>query len=192
MDVNLRVFYGTENGRKDEARKVGSRISVFCFLVMIISTHFGTAAYADGNGLDPRKFDKRVAGAYLLREAPEESEIFFRLITLTADGNWFGIDAHEQSFGFSNQQGVWKRTGPYTITATVIDFNISPGGLPTGVARTNYVITFSKDYRTLSGSFFGKVFALDQDPLDPETLPIVTFESTFQGRRITVQENQNP
>ena len=66
MGVNLRFFSETENRRKDEARKVGSRISVFCFLIVIISTHFGTAAYADGDGLDPRRFDKRVAGAYLL------------------------------------------------------------------------------------------------------------------------------
>jgi len=133
-----------------------------------------------------------MSGTYLVREASGESEIFYRLITLTADGNWFGIDAHEESFGFTNQQGAWKQTGPHDITATVIDFNISPGGLPTGVSRTEYVMSFGKDYQTVTGSFFGKVFALEQDPLDPAILPIGTFESTFQGRRITVQENQNP
>lgn len=171
---------------------LASKVSVCCYLVLIISAHLGTMTYAEENRLTSRGFDKKIAGTYLIREAPDQAEVFFRLITLTADGNWFGIDAHEQSFGFTNQQGVWKRTGPHDIMATVIDFNISPGELPTGVARIDYVMMFSKDYRMVTGSFFGQVFALDQDPLDPSTIPIETFESTFQGRRVSVVGSPDP
>jgi hypothetical protein len=168
-----------------------SRVFVNCFLVLIIMFAVGTTTYADSNRLGSRSFDKRIAGTYLVREAPDQSEILLRLITLTADGNWFSIDAQQQSFGFTDQQGVWKRSGRHEITANVIDFNVSPGGLPTGVARIRFVMKFSKELRTVTGSFFGEVFALDQDPLDPSTIPIDTFESTFQGGRVTVQVNQN-
>jgi len=168
-----------------------SRVSILWFLVVIIISPVGTTISAEQNRIEPRNFDKRVAGTYLVREGLDQSEIFYRLITLTADGNWFSIDAQEQSFGFTNQQGVWTRSGKDEITATVIDFNISPGGLPTGVARTRFVMTFSKDLQTVTGSFFGEVFALDQDPLDPSEVPIDSFESTFQGSRVNVLENWN-
>ncbi len=161
---------------------------IWFFIVSIISP-LGTTLSAEKNPTEPRNFNKRFAGTYLLREGLDQSEIFYRLITLTADGNWFGIDAQEQSFGFTNQQGVWTRAGKNAITATVIDFNISPGGLPTGVARTRFVMTFSKDLQSVTGSFFGKVFALDQDPLDPSEVPIDSFDSTFEGSRVNVLEN---
>ena len=67
----------------------------------------GTAIAAAENRFAPRNFDKREAATYLVREPPDQSEPFLRLITLTADRNWIIIDAYERSFSFTNQQGVW-------------------------------------------------------------------------------------
>ena len=172
---------------------MNTKLHIFmtCILTWILLVTGGTTVYADSDHSRSGNFEKRIAGTYLVREAPDEAEIFLRLITLTADGNWFSIDAHQQSFGFSDQQGVWKKSGRREITANVIDFDLLPDGTPKGVVRIRFVMSFSKNLRRVTGTFFGEAFTLDQDPLDPNAMPIDTFENTFQGKRVIVHKERD-
>ncbi len=107
---------------------------------------------------------------------------------MTADGNWFSIDAHQQAvrFGFSDQQGVWERTGRREVTATVLDFDYDPvDGKPVGVARLRFVVKFRSSLQEVSGEFSGKLSRLDEDPLDPN-VPLDEFGANFTGRRVNV------
>ena len=165
---------------------VGSVFAVA--LSMMVTVGSISLSFADSGRSHSGKFEQHISGTYLVREGPEQAEIFLRLITLTEEGNWLSVDAQQENFGFTNQQGVWKQSEHREITANVIDFDISPGGLPTGVVRIRFVMAFSKDFQTVSGSFFGESFDLEdyQEVFNPKAVPRETFESTFQGRRITV------
>ena len=134
-------------------------------------------------------FDKRIAGAYLVRDGNEE-EGALRLISLTADGNWSGTQSQQQvpALSFSDQHGVWKRSGRREITATVLDFDVDPStGQLVEVVRVRYVVTFSRNLQAVTGEYVGEAFSVDQDPLDPDEIPGRRFENTFTGRRVTVE-----
>ena len=137
-------------------------------------------------------FGERVAGTYLITfDRDDEDPTFRRLVTLTAHGNWLSVDAHQYSdeFTFTDQQGAWKRSGRREITARVIDFNYSPaGGGPTGVTRIRFVVRFTSNLQEVHGTMFGETFPADENPLDPEGPPLVTFEATFTGQRVTVDD----
>ena len=89
---------------------------------------------------------------------------------------------------FSDQHGVWARSGWRELTAQVLNFNLAAlTGVQTGIARVRYVVRFSKDWQSISGTQRGWVYALDQDPLDPEAVPALAFDSHFSGQRVTVE-----
>ena len=167
-----------------------SKSLVLCLFTLIMMFTVGTTAYADSDRSSSGNLGKKIAGAYLVREGvPIDNPPFLRLITLTADGNWLSTESHQQTveLGFSDQQGVWKKSGRREITANVIDFDIDPSGEPKGITLIRFVMTFSKNFKEVSGQFFGKDFSLDQDALDPNETPKATFDGTFLGKRVTVQ-----
>ena len=138
-------------------------------------------------------FAQQIAGVYLIRHLTDESTTSaFRLISLTAEGNWASTHSGQHdSFGparFSDQHGVWARSGWRGVTAEVVDFNLDAAtGAHTDIVRVRYVVHFSKDFQSITGTQRGRVFPLDQDPLDPDAVPAVQFGSPFTGRRVTVE-----
>ena len=89
---------------------------------------------------------------------------------------------------FSDQHGVWARSGWREMTAEVLNFNLAAvTGVQTGSARVRYVVRFSKDWQSIRGTQRGWVYARDQDPLDPEAVPALAFDSHFSGQRVTVE-----
>ncbi len=137
-------------------------------------------------------FAQRIAGVYLIRHRTAEgTPSSFRLISLTAGGNWAGTHSEQNDISnsarFSDQHGVWARSGWREITAEVVDFNLDAAtGAHTDIVRVRYVVEFSKDLRSITGTQMGRVFPVDQDPLDPEAVPAMQFDSIFTGRRVTV------
>lgn len=102
--------------------------------------------------------------------------------------NFFDPSTLLNSSRFSDQHGVWARSGWKEITAEVLDFNLDTvTGVHTDIVRVRYVVRFSKDLQSVTGTQRGRVFALDQDPLDPEAVPTGRFGSTFSGQRVTVE-----
>ena len=71
----------------------------------------------------------------------------------------------------------------------MIDFDYSPvDGSPTGVTRLRFVVRFTSNHQEVRGTMFGEAFPADENPLDPEGLPLATFEATFTGQRVTVDD----
>ena len=137
-------------------------------------------------------FGKDIAGTYLLREPVEgDDRVFLRLVTVMSDGTWLSSHArqHSNEFGFTNQQGVWLRTGLNEITAKALDFNYNPvDGDPTAVTRVGFIMQWSKDSQKVRGEMFGERYHLDQNPLNSDEVPIATFGNTFTGRRIMIDK----
>ncbi|GAX59845.1 type II secretory system protein [Candidatus Scalindua japonica] len=125
-----------------------------------------------------------IAGTYLLTEADDGGS---RFVTITSDGCWFGIHSYQLDKKFSNQQGVWKKTGKREITARTLNFSLLQDDV--GSSRFTFTVEFDKTYQRVSGEFSGKLFPAGVDPLDPLAIPIKTFSNTFAGKRLIITED---
>ena len=125
----------------------------------------------------------KIAGTYLLTEDDDGGS---RIVTITADGNWFGIHSYQLNNKFSNQQGVWKKTGKRNITVRTLNFSSLEDGV--GSSLFSFTVDFDIEYQQVSGELSGKLFLPGVDPLDPVAVPIKTFSNTFTGKRLIVTE----
>lgn len=147
---------------------------------LISSVPYSNEVRADKNDSD---ISRKIAGTYLLVESDDGGS---RIVTITADGCWFGIHSYQLNNKFSNQQGVWKSMGKRNITASVINFSITKDGV--GSSLFNFTMEFDNAYNQLSGELTGELFPPGVDPLDPVAVPIKTFSNTFTGRRLIINE----
>ncbi|MGR3302582.1 MAG: hypothetical protein ACUZ8I_08795 [Candidatus Scalindua sp.] len=152
-------------------------LSTFLFLSILYSNEAGANKNDSAIG-------EKIAGTYLLTEADEGGS---RIVTITADGGWFGIHSFQFDIKFSNQQGVWKETGERKITVRTLDFNSLKDGV--GSALFRFTVEFDNAYQQVSGTLTGKIFPPGVDPLDPVAVPIKTFNNTFTGKRLIVTDN---
>ena len=152
-------------------------LSVFLFLCLLCSDD----AVADKHD---SAIGGKIAGTYLLNEDDDGG---FRIVTITADGSWFGIHSYQFKNTFSNQQGSWKQTGERKITARTLNFTLLDDGV--GSSRFNFTVEFDNAFQQVSGHLTGKMFSPGVDPLDPVAVPIRTFSNTFSGKRLIVADN---
>jgi hypothetical protein len=152
-------------------------LSTFLFLSILCSNEVRA-------GRNDSAIGEKIAGTYLLTEADEGGS---RIVTITADGSWFGIHSFQFDIKFSNQQGVWKETGERKITARTLDFNSLKDGV--GSALFSFTVEFDNVYQQVSGELSGKIFPPGVDPLDPVAVPIKAFNNTFTGKRLIVPDN---
>jgi hypothetical protein len=127
---------------------------------------------------------ERIAGTYLLTEDDNGGS---RIVTITADGGWFGIHSYQFDIKFSNQQGLWEKTGKRKITVRTLDFTSLKDGV--GSALFRFTVEFGNAYQQVNGELSGKIFPPGVDPLDPVAVPIKTFSNTFTGKRLIVTDN---
>jgi len=133
----------------------------------------------------------RFAGTFFVSD---EDTSIWRIITLTANGNWFSIASNQTSIGldpdmgYTDQQGVWKKTGNREITAKVLNFGFSPADdSHVGNSVAHYEVTFSRDFNSLTGQYDGRVYPKYQNPLDPEDPDdFIPFGGTIEGTRVRV------
>ncbi len=152
-------------------------IATFLFLSILYSNDTS----ADRND---STFGRNIAGTYLLTEDDDGGS---RIVTITADGNWSAIHSYQLDNKFSNQQGVWKKTGKRKITVRTLNFSSLEDGV--GSSLFSFTVEFDKTYQQVSGELSGKLFSPGVDPLDPVAVPIKTFGNTFTGKRLIVTEN---
>ena len=154
-------------------------LSVFLLLSILYSNEIR----ADWNA---STFGEKIAGTYLLTEEDDGGS---RIITITADGNWFGIHSSQLNNKFSNQQGVWKKRGEREITARVLNFSSLEGGV--GSSLFSFTVEFDKTYQQINGKLSGKLFSPGADPLDPVAIPLKSFSNTFTGKRLVINERES-
>ncbi len=152
-------------------------LSTFLFLSFLCSN----GARADNND---STIGKKIAGTYLLTEDDDGGS---RIVTITADGGWFGIHSYQFDYKFSNQQGLWEKIGERKITVRTLDFALLKDGV--GSARFRFTVEFDNAYQQVTGELSGKMFPPGVDPLDPVAVPIKTFSNTFTGKRLIVTDN---
>jgi hypothetical protein len=153
-------------------------LSVFLLLSILYSNEIR----ADWNA---STFGEKIAGTYLLTEEDDGGS---RIVTITADGNWFGIHSSQLNNKFSNQQGVWKKTGEREITVRVLNFSSLKDGI--GSSLFSFTVNLDKTYQQINGKLSGKLFSPGADPLDPVAIPLKTFSNTFTGKRLVINERE--
>lgn len=125
-----------------------------------------------------------IAGTYLLTESDDGGS---RIVTITADGSWLGIHSYQLDNKFSNQQGVWEKTGTRKITARTLNFSLLKDGISSSLFT--FIVEFDKTYQQVTGELSGEMFPPGVDPLDPVAIPIKMFNNTFTGKRLKVTDN---
>jgi len=154
-------------------------LSVF----LLLSILYSNETRADWNA---STFGEKIAGTYLLTEEDDGGS---RIITITADGNWFGIHSSQLNNKFSNQQGVWKKTGERDITVRVLNFSSLKDGI--GSSLFSFTVNLDKTYQQINGKLSGKLFSPGADPLDPVAIPLKSFSNTFTGKRLVINERES-
>jgi hypothetical protein len=156
--------------------------------VIIAAFLFLSVLYTNEAGADKSDYGigKLIAGTYLLAEDDDGGS---RIVTITADGNWFGIHSYQLDNKFSNQQGVWKKTGKRKITVRTLNFSSLVDGV--GASLFSFTVEFDKTYQQVSGEHSGKLFPSGVDPLDPVAVPLKTFSNTFTGKRLIINEKES-
>ncbi|MBT3878827.1 MAG: hypothetical protein HON76_04455 [Candidatus Scalindua sp.] len=150
---------------------------VIVIAVLLLSTLCSSTVGADS------AFGDKISGTYLLTEDDDGGS---RIVTITADGNWFGIHSYQLDNKFSNQQGVWKKRGDRKIVVSTLNFSLLKDGV--GSSRFAFTIEFDNTFQHVTGEHSGKVFPHGVDPLDPLAIPIKTFSNTFTGKRLIVTD----
>ena len=153
---------------------------IVAFLLLCALTTNETRA-----GKNDYDISKLIAGTYLLTENDDGGS---RIVTITADGNWFGTHSSQLDNKFSNQQGVWKDTGKREIDVRTLNFSSIKDGI--GSSLFSFTVEFDKTYQQVSGELSGKLFPHGVDPLDPVAVPIKTFSNTFTGKRLVITEQE--
>ena len=84
-------------------------------------------------------------------------------------------------FTFSDSFGSWKVTGPRTLTARFLNLNFDVTGPPaySGMAVVDYTFQFAPTFRTFAASCNGKIYPTGQDPFDPASTPVTTFDCSY-------------
>ncbi len=121
-------------------------LSAFLLLSVLCSNEAG----ADKND---SAIGEEIAGTYLLTENDDGGS---RIVTITADGNWFGVHTYQLDNKFSNQQGVWEKTGKRKITVRTLNFSLLKDAV--GSSLFNFTVEFNKVYQQVSGELSGKLF----------------------------------
>ncbi len=179
------LLYTNDINKKDEYLKYSLITSVYIPVVIVSFLSLGILCSSSvGADRDDSGFGNNIAGTFLLTE---EEDGGCRIVTITADGNWFGIHSLQLDNKFSNQQGVWKKTGKRKITVNTLNFSLLKDGV--GSSLFNFTVEFDKTYQQVSGKLSGKLFPPGVDPLDPLAIPIKTFSNEFTGKRLRITPN---
>lgn len=140
------------------------------------------------------KSDRKFTGSYLVSVTPDGPQPPFRSLVSVHDGGTIQL-TETTDFGVGNlpangfnspAHGAWEKTGPRELTARLLFFHYDAAGTLLTIVRVTNVWGFDHRADSFNGVFEAQVFAASQDPLDPSSVPIVTFTGTNSGRRIEV------
>jgi hypothetical protein len=155
-----------------------SRFGLLLLAALVLTA---TAAVAPGAVRDAGHRGD-VSGTYLAT-LPDRAEI----LTLHRDGT-AGMTLSDQvtagagGFTFSDSYGSWRRTGRRTIAARMVNLNFDltgPAATYSGAAVVDYVLELGPGPGRFAASCEGAIYATGIDPLDPASVPDVTFDCAY-------------
>ncbi|HEX4952409.1 MAG TPA: hypothetical protein VF017_03305 [Thermoanaerobaculia bacterium] len=122
------------------------------------------------------------AGTYIAT-LPERAEILQLHADGTADMTLSDqVTSGAGGFTFSDSLGSWKRTGPRRLAARFVNLNFdvtAPAATYSGAAVVDYVLEFAPNRRTFAASCQGRIFPPGEDPFDPASTPVTTFDCAY-------------
>jgi hypothetical protein len=179
------MLYSTSNNiKKGKPMKQGRIFTIYTSVIFSLFLFLGCLCPSEaGTDKYHATFGEQITGTYLLTEADEGGS---RIVTITADGSWFGTHSRQFDIKFSNQQGVWKKIGNKKIAVRTLNFSSLEDGI--GSSLFSFTVEFNKTYQQMIGDLSGKLFPPGVDPLDPVAVPIRTFSNTFTGKRLIINE----
>jgi len=131
-----------------------------------------------------------IPGTYLVVEGSGTQSLW----TFSSDGTLLSASSAQGALNFSDGQGAWKELRSGKAQSTFLDFNYSNSSLnggfpPSGIARVDATLTFSKKCDQVEGSFELRFFDPEtEDPLDPATDTGNPLSDTFTGRRVVAKK----
>ena len=174
-------------------RKLNNTLLKPLFLVLL-SVWLALPLAAQSDLTKSQALGHQVAGSYLLEFQPAPPLAPFQgLVTVSSDGTL--VLTETTDFGFGNPavfgfnsptHGAWKKTDSRAINTRALFFNYGADGTPEVVVRVSASWDFARGFGSFEGPFTLDVFALTQDPLDPNEAPAAVISGTMSGRRITV------
>ncbi len=178
-------------------------LAACCGAILVLALLYSTVAYADGSpvagadddqissvsGDDDRLFARRISGTWMEPIAFGGGASWTMNInasgTLIWWGSWFFGDGGE--FFNGAVFGSWRRSGPFTIDTIQVGYLNDGEGTFEFTGRVRQTFTFSEDLQTFTYEGFEDLFTPDQDPTDPDEVPVDSFE--FSGgpfKRLTL------
>lgn len=160
------------------------RAALALLAMVIVQVAMGTSPAMAREGVGPQ-----FVGTYLwLAESGYQ-----QIVSITKDGTFTIVSQRASVDGFSVGLGTAKRTGRREVTARKIDFGFDQDGKPNSITSVVYTMIFSDDrrgkYQSIIGSQVGEVFSPEESPLNTTEPPLATFSSTFEGQRLTIDQN---
>ena len=136
-----------------------------------------------------------LAGLYYSREFPGAAGPVQALWNITADGNVFGSTGVDQGgptgLTFANGHGTWVRSDTRSIATTSLLFGYDPAqaGLHVWNLKVNAEFQFSQDYQTFTIYQTNTIYSADQDPCDPDEVPLMgPFDlPPYTGQRVNAE-----
>jgi hypothetical protein len=110
-------------------------------------------------------------------------------INIRADGtlDWYGswfFGAGTGTFLDAPVYGTWRRSGPREITTIEIGMLFDGEGVFEATGRVVQIITFSHDLQSASIYGVEEILLPDQDPSDPDAVPVDVFDFEYDISRV--------
>lgn len=160
----------------------GLKRLTFCFIA--------AAALVSALGVAPdvhagsKSFSKCFVGTFLVDEGNGTKSLW----TFGTGGVFFLTSSAQAALDFTDEQGVWIKTGRFRASATSIDFSFDPDGGLANIAKVNADVTFTDNNCSgIEGEFTVSFYAPDVDPLDPDSVPENVISDTFTGQRVRAE-----
>jgi hypothetical protein len=132
---------------------------------------------------------RHVTGSYLFILTAEGAPPLRGIATFHADGTFVETDEGDSPFLQTTQSpghGAWERIGPREIAFILLELSFDEQGVLESFFKSHGVLHFDRDFEMLVGTVRLEIFAADQDPLDPSSVPISVTQTGVEAWRISV------
>lgn len=156
-------------------------LTVCCsaFLAWLVLPVGARSVTADDEARAKSAFGQRIAGSYLATfSAAQGGQPLHFLSTINAEGTFPNtVPGH----------GAWERVGQREIGLTELQLKFDDEGILSSSFKVRGELSFDRPFESFAGEAVVEIFTPDQDPLDPDAIPVAAVEGALEGRKILVE-----